>query len=86
MTAYELKQKHLEHNPTSHFFDKDWLNFFGESLSTMKVSRGLCEVTDYNGDKHQAYQLVSLQKNHPSGPTKQLFYFDSTNYKRILVD
>ena len=46
MTIYELKRRYLEKNWGSHFFDPDWLKFFGEALTRMRVSKQTVTVTD----------------------------------------
>lgn len=37
MDIYELKRKHEAHHPNSHFFDRQTLKFFGETLAKMYV-------------------------------------------------
>lgn len=74
---------HEKMHPTSHFFDDQTLAFFGESLRTMKVLDKTTEIIDAFGRKHHVYQVSSLQKKHPEGPKRQIFYFDDQSYDYI---
>lgn len=85
MTVYTLREKHLQTHPTSHYFDRDTLRFFGERLSDMRVLKGTCSVKDASGNEHTAYCLSSLQRNAPAGPARHYAYFDSTTFDHILM-
>jgi hypothetical protein len=39
MTIYEVKQKHLEKFPKSHFFDRSSMKFFGQRLKDFRVCK-----------------------------------------------
>lgn len=85
MTVYELKTKYLEHHPNGHFFDRNTLKFFGETLSTMRVLAGFYSVKDYSGNEHKAYCLSSYQRNYPGGPRRHLSYFDAETFEHIMM-
>lgn len=85
MDIYELKRKHLEKHPNSHYFDRDTLKFFGESLSTMHVLKGTVKVTDVCGENHTCYAISSLQRKYPGGPKRTHAYFDVDTIDRIIV-
>lgn len=38
MTPSRLKAKHLENHPTSHFFDRDTMGFFGDTMKNYAVT------------------------------------------------
>lgn len=76
MTVYELKQIYQTKKPDGHFFDKETLKHFGESLSRMKVEKGPFEHIDYRGVKHQCYKLTTKQKDLYDNPIKAVFLFD----------
>lgn len=74
--VYDLKREHERKHPGSHFFNKDTLSFFGESMSQMRLYKKTTQVTDILGESHTCYVLSSLQRKHPAGPTRMLHYFD----------
>lgn len=43
MNAYELRREYLKANPTGHFFDRDTMRFFGDTMRNFGVRtlRGL---------------------------------------------
>ena len=84
MTQYILKERHLQTNPHSHFFDYDTLKFFGETMSGMRVYKDTVTMTDSMGNQHTCYVLSSLQKKHPNGPQRVLHYFDVYTYEQVL--
>lgn len=75
MTIYELKNRHLEKNPGSHFFDRDTLKFFGEALSRMRVLKKTVTVTDYSGEKHECYVVEAIRTKDWKGPSKPYTYY-----------
>lgn len=84
MTPRELISKYKQHNPDGHFFDRDNLKFFGESISDMRIE-GTEEIKDYHGEIHTCYVLSTLQKNHPCGATRMKHYFDTETFKFITA-
>ena len=75
MTVYELKRRYEEANPEGHFFDKETLRFFGETLSGMKIT-GTGWVTDHRGNAHFCYELDT--KSRELGHT--IHYFDAETF------
>lgn len=86
MTAYELKRIYQTKKPDGHFFDKETLKFFGESLSQMKVEKGPFEHTDYRGVKHQCYRLTTKQLDWNGNPKKEVFLFDIETMQDFHID
>lgn len=84
MTVYELKYRHNERYPWSHYFDSDTLKFFGERLSSMRVLAKTEIVKDSYGKEHEAYCLSSLQRAWPSGPKRHYAYFDVKTFEHII--
>lgn len=85
MTPYELKDKYYSHNPEGHYFDKETLRFFGESMKNMKVAKELVKINDYHGEEHFCYALSALQKNHPDGEKWITHYFDNQTFDYIPI-
>ena len=84
MTVYGLIDRHNTAEPGSHFFDTDTLRFFGERISEMRVLKDTEVIEDYWGTKHTCYVLSSLQRKHPSGPTRVYHYFDTNTFKVVM--
>ena len=83
MDVYELKRKHLQNHPTSHFFDAETLKFFGESMSRMYVLKGTVKIFDYLGDPHECYVLSKQGKNFLGQKTRTYAYFDTKTFENI---
>lgn len=75
MTIYELKNRYLEKNPGSHFFDPDTLKFFGEALSRMRVLKKTVTVTDISGEVHECYVVSATRTKNWNGPCKPYVYY-----------
>lgn len=83
--VYGLVSRYYEKNPHGHFFDRDTLKFFGESLSTMRLLKGTVKVTDICGEQHECYVLSRLQRKHPMGPRRTYAYFDVDTLDDVVV-
>ena len=70
-------------HPTSHFFDRDTLKFFGERISEMRILKNTERVKDYYGEEHECYVLSSLQRKHPVRPMRAYHYFDVNTLEEI---
>lgn len=80
MTIYELKRNY-EEKQKGHFFDKETLKFFGQTLSKMRVTKDIT-VTDYRGNKHNCY-CVSATGRIEGKITNNLYYFDSETFEIV---
>ncbi len=85
MTVRELIYNYQRNHPNGHFFDRDTLKFFGETISSMNVHKGTWVVTDSCGEEHECYILSSLQRKHPCGPKRVWHYFDTVTFDQIVV-
>ena len=88
MDIYELKNKHLEKNPGSHFFDYDTLKFFGEALSRMRVLKNPALITDVCGEKHTCYVVSATRTKNWNGsckPYTHYHYFDKETLTDVIV-
>lgn len=83
--ANDLKREYYAKHPDGHFFDRDTLKFFGESMSQMRLLKGTVEVTDILSEKHTCYVLSSLQRKHPCGPRRTRHYFDVETLDAVAV-
>lgn len=81
MTPSELIKKHKEHNPSSHFFDKATLRFFGETVKNMRVFE--TSVLNTDGQMVPVYKLRSLQLNAPFRPVYSVHYFDKETFAEV---
>ena len=85
MTPEKLIERYREHNPGGHFFDKETLAFFGESVREMRVLDDTKIVKDSAGDEHECYVLVSHQRNAPPlCPAFARHYFDTSNSENVI--
>lgn len=60
MTTHDLIKNHKKMHPSSHFFDRNTLDFFGEEISEMMVLPNKAKCTDSLGKEHTCYVLSSL--------------------------
>lgn len=85
-TASEFAKTYQKKHPDGHFFDRDTLRFFGERFSDMRVLKKTVNITDCTGREYTCYVLSSVQRNHPSGPTRVYHYFDVETFEDIFPD
>ena len=80
MTASTLKFK--VQRTGSHFFDRDSMRFFGDTMSNYYVSRYIVGITDSMGDIHQCYALTRRHavKDNQQGTA----YFDTETFEHII--
>lgn len=83
--VYGLVSRYEAKHPDGHYFDRDTLKFFGETLSTMRLLKGTVTITDVSGEKHECYVLSKLQKKHPLGPRRVYAYFDIDTFDDVIV-
>ena len=85
MTAYELKRNHEKKHPSSHFFDQNTLDFFGETIQGMKVLANTAKCRDSQGEEHTCYVISTIQKNYPFGAKRAHHYFDTTTFEHVMT-
>lgn len=88
MNIYELRNKHLEKNPGSHFFDYDTLKFFGEAFSRMRVLKNTVTITDVCGEKHTCYVVSATRTKNWRGsckPYTHYHYFDVETLTDVII-
>lgn len=83
--VYSLVAAYQRTHPDGHYFDRDTLKFFGESLSTMRLLKDKAAIKDWSGEKHTCYVLSKLQKKHPMGPRRVYAYFDVGTLDYICI-
>ena len=49
-SVYGLISEYQRMHPNGHFFDRDTLKFFGETVSSMRLLKGTVKVTDSMGE------------------------------------
>jgi hypothetical protein len=82
--TWKFIQDYYSKNPEGHYFDHDTLKFFGERTSEMRVLKNTTVIKNYKGEKQECYILSSLQRNHPSGPTRKYTYFDIETLDHVI--
>ena len=81
----EFIRDYYERNPDGHFFDRETLKIFGETISTMKLLRKSEEITDIAGKKHTCYVLSAVQRE-PYGRRKRVYhYFDVDTLEDVII-
>lgn len=85
MTVETLITEHKNHHPRSHFFDRETLAFFGETIGEMRVLKGTVDVKSAGGFPHTCYILSSRQRNAPGGPRRAYHYFDVETYEHVIT-
>lgn len=83
-SVYGLISEYQRTHPNGHFFDRDTLKFFGETISSMRLLKGIVKVTDSMGEEHTCYVLSSLQKKCPAGPRRVHHYFDVNTLEHVV--
>lgn len=83
--VYALRSAYYAKHPNGHFFDSETLKFFGESLSTMRLLKGLVKVTSCTGQEHTCYMLSKLSRSYPTGPRRTYAYFDVDTLDDVCV-
>ena len=74
--------KHKVQQTGSHFFDRETMQFFGDTMSNYSVSRHVVEITDSMGDTYQCYALG--RKRAVKDNNKATSYFDVETFEHIL--
>lgn len=81
--ARTLKLDHESKHPDSHFFDQKTLQFFGETMSTMRLLKKTAKVKDVMGEEHECYVLSTSQRL-PSGSRRRVWhYFDINTLEQV---
>lgn len=83
-TAYGLRDAYHKKRPNGHFFDDATLNFFGETMSSMRLLKERATITDSMGEEHICYVLSSLQRKHPGDPRRKYHYFDIETLEDVI--
>ena len=83
-SVYGLISEYQRMHPNGHFFDRDTLKFFGETVSSMRLLKGTVKVADIMGEEHNCYVLSSLQKKCPAGLRRAHHYFDVDTLEHVV--
>ena len=83
-TFDDFKYEYEKSHPTSHFFDRETLKFFGERLSEMRLLKDNWTVTDVSGEKHVCYVVSSLQRKAPGGRKRGYHCFDVNTLNEVI--
>ena len=81
----QFVRAYYEKNPDGHYFDRDTLKFFGESISTMRVLKGLSIIKDYMGNERKAICISKLSRKYPGGACRTYGYFDPDSLEDVTA-
>jgi hypothetical protein len=87
MEFYELKNRIIDTGKEVHFFDPDTLKFFGETLSGMRLLKGIHVISDISGVKHDCYCVAVTRRKNAFGPCKPYtfyHYFDAKTFRHVI--
>lgn len=72
MTASDLKYQHETKNPQSHYFTRDTMRFFGDTMANFSVHDG--------GDHWELFRRKKTPKGAPSGVIAR---FCKSTFRRV---
>ena len=81
----QFVRAYYEKNPDGHYFDHDTLKFFGESISTMRVLKGLSIIRDYMGNERKVICISKLSRKYPGGARRTYGYFDPDSLEDVTA-
>jgi hypothetical protein len=89
MTAYALKRLYERNNPNGHFFDRETMRFFGDTMRNFGV-RDAGERLVVSPGAARKKEMVDLCLLYRKRPTKrnmrgELAYFRKDNGKEIAI-
>lgn len=76
MTPSELKASVIEHNPESHYFDRNTMKFFGDTMRNYGVRTALVK------DNVECWELY--RKRPVNNGLHGSVYFDKITFKRVF--
>ena len=82
-SIYDLEREYKRTHPNGHFFDAATLEFFGETVGNMTVSKEKHHIIDELGDEYECWRVSSRQRNYPSGPRNVWYYFDARTFEHV---
>ena len=84
MTTHELKAK--VDATGSHFFDRETLKFFGDTMRNFACGRNPIEITDKMGELRQVYALWRIKTNAKLGKYgNEPYYFDAVTFAQVRI-
>jgi hypothetical protein len=82
MTIAELKKNYIE-KTGGHFFERETLKYFGETMKDMHIMPHLNIVSDYKGLKHNCYTVSIKQRPQDMPPRIAIFHFDADTFEIV---
>jgi hypothetical protein len=84
MTVFDLRHLYECNNPDRHFFDRDTMRFFGDTMSNFGVRDG-GEVKTITACGIETVDVWELYRKHPvkSGLHGHCGYFSKSNFREI---
>lgn len=77
---YDFEKAH----PESHYFDRETLKFFGESLSSMRILKNTTIINDA-GTPRECFTLSKLGKDFRGRKCRSYAYFDCNTLEYIII-
>lgn len=84
MTASDLKWKYQMKHPDGHFFDRETMKFFGDTMSNYGVRANTVNVVESDGNVVECYVLYRRRATK-HGLTRSA-YFSVDTFEKILGD
>lgn len=84
--VYTLKAEYERLHPDEHFFDRETLRFFGETMSSMRVLKGTAKVKELCGEEHICFVLSTVQSVPLVGRRRKYHYFDCETLDNIIPE
>lgn len=84
ITPTELKRRVIACNHESHFFDRETMRYFGDTMANFGVSREPVRIKTREGEVLLAWELY--RKKPVECGLQSSNYFDVTTYKRVFPD
>ena len=81
MTPSELKYNVLEHNPESHFFDRETMKCFGDTMRNYGVSGTCIQIRD--GQAVEVWELY--RKRAVKSGLQRSAFFDKETFCRVFA-
>lgn len=83
ITVRNLIQQYRHYHPDGHFFDRDTLKNFGESIGRMRIN-GKGVVLTRCGENRICYELQAEQHIPQFGSRLKFYYFDEDDFTVVV--
>jgi len=82
MTVLELKSKYQKNNPDGHFFDKDTMKHWGDTMNNFGIMKNPIQINTLKGKKAV---WVLYRKTVKDCFQQKMFYFDAETFNIVFI-